>query len=333
MKNAIDIQDRVFEKIKQVLPPDISFVDELAIQLNISNDSAYRRIRGEKLLSIEELLKLGTAYHISFDSLLQNKIDNVSFNYRSINGNISFEAYFNSILGNLKLVASFEKKELIYVAKDLPLIQYFEYSHITAFKLFFWYKTILEDPKFDVGHYDPSLIPNSVFETGRQIRGQYLKIPSTEVWNKESINSTLNQIEFYYDSGYFDDLSVLELIIDDLKQLVLQVKKDAGLGYKTSLIHPSTEDKENYKLYYNEITIGDNTIFFDMGERKVANITHNVLNILTTSNPEFCNETHKVLLNIIKKSNLISVVSEKQRNKFFNGILQKIEALRSKLLD
>ncbi|VAW28254.1 hypothetical protein MNBD_BACTEROID06-485 [hydrothermal vent metagenome] len=69
-----------------------------------------------------------------------------------------------------------------------------------------------------------------------------------------------------------------------------------------------------------------------MGDRKVANITHNVLNILTTSNPEFCNETHKVLLNIIKKSNLISVVSEKQRNNFFNAILDKIETLRSKIL-
>ncbi len=80
---------------------------------------------------------------------------------------------------------------------------------------------------------------------------------------------------------------------------MLHVKNDASLGYKTSKIHPATEDKENYKLYCNDITIGDNTIFFDMGDRKVANITHNALNILTTSNTEFCNETQKVLLNII----------------------------------
>lgn len=332
MQNAISIQNRIFEKIKQLLPAKASFVDELAIVLDISNDSAYRRIRGEKLLSIEELLKLGTSYNISFDSLLQNNIDNVSFNYRSINGNISFEAYFNSILDNMKMVAGFEKKELIYVAKDIPLVQYFEYPQITAFKLFFWYRTILGDPKFDVDYCDPSLIPNSIFETGRQIRGEYLKIPSIEIWNKETVNSTLNQIEFYYDSGCFKDLDLLALIFDELKQLILQVKSDATNGYKTSLIHPSTEDKDNYKLYYNEITIGDNTIFFDIGDRKVANITHNILNILTTSNPEFCDETLRTLKNIIKKSDLISVVSEKHRNQFFNGILLKVETLRSKLL-
>jgi len=333
MKNAIDVQNRIFDKIKQILPANTSFVDELAIVLDISNDSAYRRIRGEKQLSIEELLKLGTAYHISFDSLLQNNIDNVSFNYRSINGNISFEAYFNSILDNMKLVSGFEKSELIYVAKDIPLVQYFEYPQITAFKLFFWYKTILGDPKFEGDSYNPNLIPNALFETGRQIRGEYLKIPSIEIWNKETINSTLNQIEFYYDSGFFSDIKVLSGIFEDLKQLILHVKSDASLGYKTSNMYPSTEDKENYKLYYNEITIGDNTIFFDLGDRKIANITHNVLNILTTSNPEFCDETLRTLKNIINKSNLISVVSEKHRNKFFNMILQKIEALRSKLLN
>jgi len=332
MPSPIEIQNRIFEKIKDMLPAKTSFVDELALQLDISNDSAYRRIRGEKELSIGELLKLGTAYHISFDSLLNNNLHHVSFDYRSINGNISFEAYFNSILENLKMVGSFDKKELIYVAKDLPLVQYFEYPSITAFKLFFWYKTILEDDKFNIEEYDPSLISNAIFETGRQIRGAYMKIPSIEIWNKESINSTLNQIEFYYDCGYFKDIELLESIFDELKQLVLHVKKDAELGYKSSLVHPSAKDKENYKLYYNEVTIGDNTIFFDMGDRKVANITHNVLNILTTSNPEFCNETHKVLLNIIKKSNLISVVSEKQRNNFFNAILDKIETLRSKIL-
>jgi len=332
MKNAIDIQNRVFDKIKQLLPANTSFVNELAIILGISNDSAYRRIRGEKLISIEELLKIGTSYNISFDSLLQNSIDNVSFNYRSINGNISFEGYFNSILENLKQVASFDKKELVYVAKDLPLVQYFEYPRITAFKLFFWYKTILEDESFTADQYDPSLIPNSIFETGRQIRGAYMKIPSVEIWNKESINSTLNQIEFYYDCGYFKDIELLKSIFDELKQLVLHVKKDAELGYKTSLIYPTIDDKENYKLYYNEVTIGDNTIFFDMGDRKAVNITHNVLNILTTSNPEFCNETHQTLKNIIKKSSLISVASQKERNKFFQVIIQKIENLEKRLL-
>ena len=39
-------QQVFFNHIKGMLPPHISFVDEIAEELNISNDSAYRRIRG-----------------------------------------------------------------------------------------------------------------------------------------------------------------------------------------------------------------------------------------------------------------------------------------------
>lgn len=328
-----EIQNNIFERIKQLLPSSTSFVDELAFQLDISNDSAYRRIRGEKMLTLEELIKLGEAYHISFDSLIQNGLSNITFNYRSINSNVSFEEYFDSILANLKLISGFEQKELIYIAKDLPLFKYFDYRNIAAFKLFFWRKTILNNPDLQKSKFDPSLIPNSVFETGKKIIGSYIKIPSSEVWNKETINSTLNQIEFYFDNGFLDDKDLLKLVFSELKEMVLQVREDAANGYKTSLTYPSTEDNSNFKLYYNEVTLGDNTIFFDMGDRKISFVTHNVLNLLTTTNPEFCNETHRMLLNIIKKSNLISVASEKQRNNFFNIIIQKIEALENKLID
>lgn len=330
---AFDIQNRIFERIKQQLPSSVSFVDELAFQLDISNDSAYRRIRGEKMLTLEELAKLGTAYHLSFDSLVQNELNNITFKYRSINHNITIEAYYNSILENLKLISSFPQKHLIYLAKDLPLFKYFDYPTIAAFKIFFWYKTILSDPKFTVDAFDPGLIPNSIFETGRRILGEYTKLPSTEIWNRESVNSTLNQIEFYFDNGFFTDKKLLENVFSELRKMMQQVKEDAANGYKTSVVHPATGDNENFKLYFNEVTIGDNTIFFDMGDKKMSFITHNVLNILSTGNPEFCNETHKVLLNLIKKSNLISVSSEKLRNNFFNSIFQKIEVLENKLLN
>ena len=53
-----DAQLRFFQHIKSALPPNISFVDEIAGLLDISNDSAYRRIRADKPISFEELQKL-----------------------------------------------------------------------------------------------------------------------------------------------------------------------------------------------------------------------------------------------------------------------------------
>ena len=41
-----------FQQIKELLPPHLAGADEIARVLNVSRDSAYRRMRGEKILRV-----------------------------------------------------------------------------------------------------------------------------------------------------------------------------------------------------------------------------------------------------------------------------------------
>ena len=59
--DTISVQQKFFLEIKNQLPSHLSLVDEIADLLNISPDSAYRRIRGEKPIDFEEIKKLGGA--------------------------------------------------------------------------------------------------------------------------------------------------------------------------------------------------------------------------------------------------------------------------------
>ncbi|HNJ27903.1 MAG TPA: helix-turn-helix domain-containing protein, partial [Ferruginibacter sp.] len=63
-------QLQFFQHIRSILPEHISLVDEIAGLLDISNDSAYRRIRGEKQISLDEMQKLSVHYKISIDQFL-----------------------------------------------------------------------------------------------------------------------------------------------------------------------------------------------------------------------------------------------------------------------
>ena len=72
-------QQVFFNHIKGLLPPHISFVDEIAEVLDISNDSAYRRIRGEKPIVLEEIKKLCVKFKISLDQLLHLNTDSFLF--------------------------------------------------------------------------------------------------------------------------------------------------------------------------------------------------------------------------------------------------------------
>ena len=59
-----------FQQIKSLLPPHLSVVDEIAKVLDISTDSAYRRIRGEKPITFDDIQKLSSRYKISIDRFL-----------------------------------------------------------------------------------------------------------------------------------------------------------------------------------------------------------------------------------------------------------------------
>ena len=85
-------QLRFFKHIKSLLPPNISFVDEIAGLLNISNDSAYRRIRADKPISFDELQKLCVHYKVSLDQFLNLQTDSFIFSGKLDNNeNFRFE--------------------------------------------------------------------------------------------------------------------------------------------------------------------------------------------------------------------------------------------------
>lgn len=51
------VQKFIFQRIRELLPSHLSFVHDIATVLEISYDSAYRRMRGEKELTVDELIR------------------------------------------------------------------------------------------------------------------------------------------------------------------------------------------------------------------------------------------------------------------------------------
>ena len=68
-----------------------------------------------------------------------------------------------------------------------------------------------------------------------------------------------------------------------------------------------------------------------MGDSRVTFIPYNTMNILTTTQDSFCRQTEKYLTNLTSKSILISTTGERERNKFFNQMQQKIQQFKARL--
>jgi hypothetical protein len=83
-------------------------------------------------------------------------------------------------------------------------------------------------------------------------------------------------------------------------------------------------------MYFSEIEIGNNCILGRADGTITSYIRHYTYNTMFTNNPVFCGETDAWIQNLIRKSVLISGVSEKYRFIYFRMIRQRIEELKAR---
>ena len=121
-------------------------------------------------------------------------------------------------------------------------------------------------------------------------------------------------------------------ILEELKVLLDHIKKEAELGSKFLYGKPESGFNNSYKLYYNEVSISDNTVFYNIEGDKSVILTYSLLNTLRSSDEKFCDNVEAHLKNIIGKSSLISSASERMRNKVFNQMHNKVSELKAKIV-
>lgn len=315
-----------------MIPPSLSLVDELADLLQVSTDSAYRRIRGETALTFDEVLLLCNHFKISFDSFTSSTSGSVTFKYNPINEDeSSFERYLHNILNDLRKIQGFEQKQIIFAAEDIPIFHHFRFNELTAFKIFYWNKSILNSPSLEGKKFDPCVIDSNLVNAAREILDIYITIPSIEIWSDDTVNSTLKQIEFYWESGVFRSKEDALQVCSQVEEMIERIKKQAELSSKFASEEKMNGQENNFVLYNSELMIGNNCILVNIGSNKAAYLSHHTFNAMVTTHHGFCNDTDMWLKNLVRKSILISGVAEKQRYQFFRKIEDKMQQLREKI--
>jgi hypothetical protein len=322
------VQQVFFDHIRSILPHHLSIVDEIARLLDISTDSAYRRMRGDKPLSFEEAQKLCVNFNVSLDSIFHLATDNYVFSGKLVNPeNFNFEQYLKKMLADIEMIRSFEKAEFYFVNKDVPLFHLFQIPELAAFKFFFFMKTILSYPGMSA-RFSVDSIPESLKTIGKKIAETYCQVSSTEIWNVECINTTLLQIDYYRDSHGFEKKEDLLRIYDCMLEMINHVEKLATAGKKYPIFLNESWAGASYKLFNNEVFLGDNTILVDTGEFKLCFINHSVLNYMGTRNIQFCDHTLNSIRTVMQRSLMISSTGEKERFRFFNHMRENVNRRR-----
>lgn len=322
----------MFQQIKSKLPANLSFVHEVAELLEISYDSAYRRIRGEKELSMEELYRLAMKFELSLDALLGIEAGNVVFRRFSLTpGEFYIRDWLLRILEDLKRINLAREKEIIYAAKDPPIFHYFHFPEIAAFKFFFWEKTIFDFPEHQGKQFRLDDMNPEIVEIGKSILSAAIRLPATEIWNEDTFRIFMRQIEYYSISGYFAKKDDVANLLDKVEKWIRHIWHQAELGFRYYYGQAPEGVENSFIMYENEVVLNDNTILVKLGDQMATYVTYNQISLLVTRDPVFCNDISYYMKSLIRKSHLISQSAEKERNRFFNKLLGNIEKTRSNI--
>jgi hypothetical protein len=332
--NVLEKQSQFLKKIEDIIPASSSLVNELSEILETSTDSAYRRIRCETLLSIDEIIKLCDHFNITFDAFSKNENSIVTFTYTKIESTVnSFKEYLKKLLIDIETINNSKEKQIIIASEDIPLFHHYNHPILASFKMFYWIHTILNAEELEFEKFDAENLNNELITTGKQIAEAYSKIPSIEIWTETTIHSTIKQIEYFWESGKFKNKTDALKVCDELRNEINIIQKQAEKESKINSLNIEnySEKEKNYSLYFSDMEITNNCVYVNVGSLKSVFLGHFTFSTMSTVNDTYCEETLNWLNTLIKKSSLISGVSEKQRYQVFKKYMKSIDELEEKI--
>ena len=318
MGDTVNIQKRLFKQLKEQLPAHLSLVDELAELLSISTDSVYRRIRGEKKLTLEEVQKICQQFHISMDAFIKNPSGSIPFQYISVDEDVfTVEDYLRVMAEQASTLAIYPQSEATIITNDLTIFQLLQIPELAAFKLFFWLKSSLGFEQYYDQSFSLDIVDDKMINMSHAIMNEIIGIKTTEIVGIDAVDSFLRQIAYYLESGFFTDPTEARIICGKLYELTRHFHQEADKGFKFRYGGKPAGKAGNFTMYYNELFIIDGVVLTQSGEQVRSYIATGPLNYLASTDKEFYDHKMKWAQNLMKRSVLLSGVSEKARNGYF----------------
>ncbi len=325
------LQEKILDSIMDRYVKKADGVNALAEILGVGIDPIYRRLRGDTLLTADEVQLLVRKYNISLDAMIYQEKDAIVFSYNSFTQPVkTFEEYIQQFVENARLTAKLPNVHVYYAAADFPIFYYTFFPELFMFKLFTWGKTVWNFEYLRNLPFSFDIVSPHAMDMMKEVTNIYIGLEITELWNLNIVGNTLGQIEHHFNNGDFKNPEDALFLLQRLSDLMLHIKKMAAEGQKLSLSGNKTHEAP-FHLYHNEMVITDNIIFMTSKAGKVLFSTLSYPNFIRSTDKQICEHQHEWFNMIIKKSTPIDLEHAEDREWFFSRVNTKIEMTRKRL--
>ena len=323
------MQSVFIKYLKDRIPQNSSFADELAQVLNIGYDAAYRRINLKTNLTLEETVVLAKHYKISLNKLYEVGDQNSILTELSppLNNLAGIEDWFKQSYNNVYPLTKLKGATIIYSAKDIPIFHTIKDSLLSRYKIYVWLKDV--DPEMAKRKitFDSFVktIPESLLDSAFKLGNVYKGINITELWNDNTIIGTLQQVLYYFESRLLSKASALQ-ICNDLEAVIKLVEEQT---LQQSLYGSNNE--AYYHLYKTHLHTLNNTIMVKTPNHKLFFQPFTVLTYFKIAHQPTCDLMLSFFEKQMSNSKLLVHAGEKDRVLFFDKMHLKINKLRERI--
>lgn len=331
--NALDLQARLLEKVLARFPKRSAAVETLSDLLQVGKDGIYRRLRGDSILTPQEIALLAQTFHVSLDAILFAETDQVLFTYSLFTHPVtSIHDYVQEVNHQAEQVAALNNVQVRYAAQEIPIFLFYASPEIFRFKTYIYAHTYWRLPAFLDTPFAFDLIPEKTFEVARQTAAYYNTLPGLEIWRPSLLDNTLSQIRFLTTAGLFARPADSLVVLDAVQRLLDHAKNMAERGKKSTLSDPPNEWGAAYQLFFNEYASTNDTILLDSDQGSMLFTSFGMPNFLKSSDDRLLGQIRNWFQGLASNSTSLTRHDTKNRERFFLKLTQKIQQTREQLL-
>ena len=330
----MNYQQLVFEKIKGSIGDQEDWIELIGDTLNISKSAVYKRIKGDTMLSMEDLILLMKKFEFSFDEFIHQNNSGLGFRFphqsREIKTFLDFVEPIKEFVLTSKLLPDLKFQ---YATNELHFFFYFHDKDLTYFKFYTFAKSVwnlqsYKGKEFALDDFSEWALIEKDIELIMKV---YYQMPNVEIWNGNVLNNTLNQIKYILQSGLFREPEEALLLCDKLDKLIDHVNNMAEEGKKYLIGQNPETANAKFEMYHNEITHTSNLLLVESPVSKQIFFAFDNPNYILTDEKQLVKYTIDWFDRIKKNALPISESANRNRRAYFAMIKKQIELTREQI--
>jgi len=312
--------ETLLETVGQKLPGRITPATFLMDILCIGREAAYRRLRGEVPLTLEEAARLAKALDISIDMILKTGNEKIS-SYR-----MSMTEFENPTETDYRFLE--ESVELIRSAADDPLSRlslsanmfprqlYLQCGNLTRFFLF---KKNFHETGKQAKSYHQVFIPERMRRVFRDSFEAYRQFKFINfIFDRQIFIDLVHNIKHFYSIGLIRKQDIV-LLREDILKMITYLENIAITG--------KYENGTQINLYISNINFVQNCYNIKIQDRYISIMEAYILYGIVSTDKADYDRMEEWLLSKCRLSTMISICGEPQRIAFFNEQRRMLETL------